>query len=921
MSNNQNKNSNLYQAFMKCYNDSKNTPNFPPMLSGWIETNNIYIQNILKNFNSINGDLIKGNLSATVFNDYYKWSMLPVIRCIETSPLFCENPVHVTFSVNIRTPEYREMLSNNLELRQTLLNNLNKLKDRKFNKDLFKTIINFRNLKIDEETIEIICGSDENPRSLIDEVIEQKYSPTPENKDKVVVSFYNAANLKLNSDRYYIEATGPWHKVTWLETTLMQCVYKTLLDQRLKNERKSYATWMLESMIRCAKSVRSVLDLDNDMNRSDIQGALFTGRRTGGFAFMLMQNLFIKDNYKKCLGTSSVDAWYKLSEITNNIIRENPNIAPPINQILPPVGTHAHELSMVISTLFSDIDKGYPLTQILGHYLYYYNSNVPQIPMLPDTLGTEAFMKIGSIIEVLTKANNKNKKPFFEIINSARQDSGSLGGFIEILKKYSLKPGKSNGNNRNNTNTATNYYPFLYNIMASEIENVKDLKCAFGCNEVLNQENNDKCKCVKNDDTKKYPYYYNKFGAGGFFGDSVSAWNSTKSNISMAVKAARVYVNYKLTKKYPVKTGNSSNYAKLEINGTLNKNMFNDLKATAINIKNSAYDKSFIKESAQNDFDNTIKKLLQPNILLYGLSANPPTGIIGHRGICKYFVDTGIFTEIWLLPVYKHAFDSKSDLLDYESRFELAKLNFEDLSNTQCKVSVKNVEKELKKFNPRSYTINLLEYLRNTYKDSKFSFLLGTDTFNDILLGKWSKGNVILETTDLYVVTRAGEPELNIKNRTKFMQPVKNSSGMENKGIFKSNLDKLQEIIATHKKPHQISGLTDISSTKIRKALNEYLTSKDEESLKFLEDNLYEPVLNYLLNNPETKKYYRKLKLIKEKDLQENFDTLQEIVKKSPKKIKQELAAQFLDKINTNKNYVKNYRKNSIKGLVKKMLE
>ena len=221
-----NKNSNLHEAFIKYYNESKNTSEFPTMLSNWIESNKIFIQKILQDFN-INGDLIKENLSATVFNDYYKWSMLPVIRCIETSPLFCENPIHVTFSVNIRTPEYRQMLSTNPELRKTLLKNLNKLKERKFNKDLFKTIIDFRKLNIDEKTIEAICGSDENPRLLINEVVEHQYSPTLEDGDKVVVSFYNAANLKLESDRYYIEATGPWHKVTWLETTLMQCVYKT----------------------------------------------------------------------------------------------------------------------------------------------------------------------------------------------------------------------------------------------------------------------------------------------------------------------------------------------------------------------------------------------------------------------------------------------------------------------------------------------------------------------------------------------------------------------------------------------------------------------------------------------------------------------------------------------------------------------
>ena len=49
------------------------------------------------------------------------------------------------------------------------------------------------------------------------------------------------------------------------------------------------------------------------------------------------------------------------------------------------------------------------------------------------------------------------------------------------------------------------------------------------------------------------------------------------------------------------------------------------------------------------------------NILIFGLSGNPPTGRYGHLGIVHHF--SPLFDEIWLLPVYDHPYATKRDLL------------------------------------------------------------------------------------------------------------------------------------------------------------------------------------------------------------------------------------------------------------------
>jgi hypothetical protein len=43
-------------------------------------------------------------------------------------------------------------------------------------------------------------------------------------------------------------------------------------------------------------------------------------------------------------------------------------------------------------------------------------------------------------------------------------------------------------------------------------------------------------------------------------------------------------------------------------------------------------------------------------VCLFGLSADPPTGAQGHVGIVRALQQMNEWDEIWVLPVYRHAF-------------------------------------------------------------------------------------------------------------------------------------------------------------------------------------------------------------------------------------------------------------------------
>ena len=219
-----------------------------------------------------------------------------------------------------------------------------------------------------------------------------------------------------------------------------------------------------------------------------------------------------------------MDAWHTLSK----------KLGMP--RIVPPVGTHAHELSMVFMSLFPKLDANeecVPFSQTLAHYMYYrlvHQGRAGPMPMLPDTLGTAAFLKAAEACSVTPMLNGDVKHDcakvsLLSVISSARQDSGQLRAFKGRIGQYQL---------------------FKGSMMASEIDCQEDL-------------------------VEAADEGYATFGAGGFMGDNEKVWNVTdvKFSASMAVKAVRVFVGGIRTDVQPVKLGDGDDNSKVTCDAAL----------------------------------------------------------------------------------------------------------------------------------------------------------------------------------------------------------------------------------------------------------------------------------------------------------------------------------------------------------------
>lgn len=512
-----------------------------------------HVKNLLASFDQ-NGEPQGIEADAGWYNDYYKWTMFPVIRTVEH---FAENtgqgPCHVKFSVNIREEGYANLLvgmdEESKQLRQNVGIALDGLMNRKFDKEYF--FVETHQLPWTKADIEALAGEN---RNLVQEVkhhkdeidneqaAEQAVSWMKKNPDSVLVQTHVGDDNLKGGKRFYIEAFGPWHKVTWLETTMMQCVYKVLFDHDCAKKGIPYCKELLHAMARCALSIMKV------NSEKNLSAAVFVGRRTMGMPLMLLQTYmcskYLKDTTKtqgppKNLGTSSVSAVHLFRKILmkNNSTLGEFNDGDETFAIMKVAGTHAHELSMVMSAVLGhavDDPCGGPFAQVFGHALYYMHHVDAKKPMLPDTYGTASFLYHADEVQMVANGTVGMVKSFIEL---ARQDSGDMKSFAELLKSHDYR----------------------IPIMASEIENGRDVD-----------------KAVENK--------YSTMGAGGYFGDSKKAYDEG-SNISMAAKAVRVWLGFQPTKHFPVKLGDSEADGKFEIDRTLDSGTIESEKTRAVNFK------------------------------------------------------------------------------------------------------------------------------------------------------------------------------------------------------------------------------------------------------------------------------------------------------------------------------------------------
>lgn len=150
-------------------------------------------------------------------------------------------------------------------------------------------------------------------------------------------------------------------------------------------------------------------------------------------------------------------------------------------------------------------------------------------------------------------------------------------------------------------------------------------------------------------------------------------------------------------------------------------------------------------------------------VMLFGLSADPPTGLGGHAGMVRWaaqaqVVGLGRVDEVWVLPVYRHAFESKLDMTRFEHRFRMAQLAFESLEGIEGRVRVLDIERRLALARPDELvgTIDVVRALCAEHPSVQFALLLGADTHRDLLAGRWKESEALRSLVPVVVVPRKG---------------------------------------------------------------------------------------------------------------------------------------------------------------------
>ncbi|MCX6817106.1 MAG: nicotinate (nicotinamide) nucleotide adenylyltransferase [Candidatus Beckwithbacteria bacterium] len=132
------------------------------------------------------------------------------------------------------------------------------------------------------------------------------------------------------------------------------------------------------------------------------------------------------------------------------------------------------------------------------------------------------------------------------------------------------------------------------------------------------------------------------------------------------------------------------------------------------------------------------------NITLFGGSFNPPH--LGHEIVLTQTFDLiPNLNEIWLLPTYQHTFVKNNDLAPVNFRLAMAKL----LATDRIKVQTCEIDKKMS-----GQTIDSVKFLKKTYPQHQFSFLMGSDQLKTFDL--WNDWQKLLKLMTFYIYPRAG---------------------------------------------------------------------------------------------------------------------------------------------------------------------
>ena len=181
-------------------------------------------------------------------------------------------------------------------------------------------------------------------------------------------------------------------------------------------------------------------------------------------------------------------------------------------------------------------------------------------------------------------------------------------------------------------------------------------------------------------------------------------------------------------------------------------------------------------------------------VVLYGMSANPPTGDGGHGSIVQHLAE--LFDEVWIMPVYRHVYAAKQNLAPYEHRERMCELAFTDGADrsqigspakrrrspqktpTRWRnagvVRVLVVERRvvlsaqararrrglpLESVTVGSHDVLMAIKAKRGNEKAHFAWCLGGDAYRDLRMGKWRESDAFQRACAQVVVPREGGVE------------------------------------------------------------------------------------------------------------------------------------------------------------------
>jgi nicotinic acid phosphoribosyltransferase len=346
----------------------------------------------------------KNLMDSTMGNDFYKWTMSLNFKEIAQR----HGPQMVKFLVDFRTPRVSQMVMKSHELQQKIRNSLSSLASRPHDPATLTSIPNPKVRGFFESTV--------LPDTLADPLIHDRTVDLSQmsSNSKPVIAFYIGPDCYGNLGPI-IEICGRHEYASWLETSVLQVLFEIIRREDKHARGISEVEALFESLYRTHLSM-----IEIDGKPASLETVIYmAGRRTQSPLFLLLANLYLDQLSVKFKGTSSVWAWNILTNILNI----------PLNKFVP-MGTHAHELSMLLGGM-----GGGKYGQIYGHYLYWrthIRGTETPFMALPDTFGTKCFLDVAKRIYV--KLPNGEEVSFLSLIKGFRQDSGSISEFVKLVR-------------------------------------------------------------------------------------------------------------------------------------------------------------------------------------------------------------------------------------------------------------------------------------------------------------------------------------------------------------------------------------------------------------------------------------------------------------------------------------------------------